>query len=182
MAQNLVNKFFKVVFFTWAFWSVIFSINFDFLWGPFFIFTAKHHYTTYHEILTLPLIVAFTVTIVFVVVLRKMRNPTLLNICAVNVIFLSTLLLSAENYKVAKVTNSARQLGYDRLVQQSFLKSVLYSGHEFQMCVHALLCKDNETWIWSYREMNFFLIPETISRNVGICYHDRITCSKDPKP
>lgn len=68
----------------------------------------------------------------------------------------------SNHVRVQKIT----ELAPDKIETKSFIKSLHNTPKEFQFYTHAIAVKDCKHYAWSYRELDFYGLPNSIARNV----------------
>lgn len=73
--------------------------------------------------------------------------------------------LLAEQRSAARMEERAAALGADCLARHRFWTSLTFWGEEFQWDLHALARIDGEWHGWSYRNDDFYLIPDSAPKD-----------------
>ena len=63
-------------------------------------------------------------------------------------------------------TQKIAELAPDKIETNNFIKSLHNTPKDFQFYTHAIAVKDCKHYAWSYRELDFYELPDSIARNV----------------
>lgn len=159
---------------SWMFW-IAFSAVFNHLFLPGLLFPpllwAMFPFTfRFSGFLALPLVLAVTMAgIVFLALFRSYSlSRPIFQAIAVNAAFLLILFGASEFRKNSIIKALADRAGADCVQINSFVDSVQHLGSKPAFHPHAAYRRGNEVYLWSYRNQNFFPVPETISRNIEL--------------
>lgn len=107
--------------------------------------------------IVLGLLGAVAVVVAMAAMARQLLRVSLIPALAVAIILLLAL---AERRSAARMEARAAELHADCLVRHSFRESLGFWGEEFQWDLHASARIKGEWYGWSYREDDFYRIPE----------------------
>jgi hypothetical protein len=162
----------KIVLATWLFWLAVSSWNFGLLGGLLLLPVLPlspavlDYYGRFLDFLFLPIGLAAAVAVVFIA-RRGRGRSTIVTTALANAIFLATLLLAAEGWRYVVMHRALAAAEPDCWYARSFVSSIALGGKEFNTSSHALYRKANRVFVWSYRDIGFFEVPETTYRNLG---------------
>lgn len=97
------------------------------------------------------------------------RAPLVVHVTVLFSIFGGVFLVWAESRRSHLMEAAIAAIAPDCSRQSSFLGSMRSAGAWPQFFVHAILKKGSSTQIWSYREMKFVDLPESVRANVEGC-------------
>jgi hypothetical protein len=115
------------------------------------------------HIIGLPLLVAIIVSVLSAIRLRSIGTfwPS---ICST--IFVLAFIAVAEAQLYILTSRAADRLLPECLVQRSFLHSLKISGADIQFDLHSTAIKNGKMYAWSYRLGDFYLVPDSVIKNV----------------
>lgn len=157
-----------------AFW-IIFSIALGQPWILSFIFPPLSIMSSIimvvkYQFLLLTIIASFITSILLLFILK--RKTSISNKMVQAIIFNSTFLASFiglnEYIKNKKIQELLSQSGAECAVINSFIGSAFRLGNQPAFIPHAAYRKGGRVYVWSYRQNDFFPIPDTISRNIDL--------------
>jgi hypothetical protein len=85
-----------------------------------------------------------------------------------NFLFLVFFLLSANYYKNILILDRLQKYNVNYAYVNSFLYSVYIASEEYQFNSHAAFYKDGKLYLWSYRDLDFYICPESAKNNISI--------------
>ncbi|MDR7220095.1 hypothetical protein [Aminobacter aminovorans] len=157
----------------WGFWAAVSLWNFEFLGGlavPALLLVLPDFYLKYWNFVEWPVLVSLFCACMAggLVHLMAPSVPLGSKVLVVNIVLLCVLVLSADFRKNHLMDAAVRAANAECFGSRSVISSVGIAGEEFQFDVHAVYRKGSEVFVWSYRDLSFFKIPETISRNLNL--------------
>lgn len=159
---------------SWAFWiALAAAFNPLFLPGllvPPLLGVMVPYALNFSGFLALPMALAATMSgVVYLALFRaySLSRP-IFQAIAVNGTFLLILVGASESRKNDVIMTLADKAGAECLQINSFVDSFRYLGSEPASHPHAAYRKGAEVQLWSYRNQNFFPVPEAISRNIEL--------------
>ncbi len=159
---------------TYLFWTVFSFCNFNFFFVfifPPLIFVGNNIYTKFIPFILPSFIFSVVVTIIFFYVfnmfkiLNKYKKifPILLNF-----IFLFFFICSSTIYRNILIQDELIKYNVKYAFVNSFITSLKIAGKEWQFDSHAAFYKDDNLYLWSFRDMNFYLCPRSVMNNISI--------------
>jgi hypothetical protein len=91
---------------------------------------------------------------------RLLRGPTFVAVAMLGS------LLSVGAYADRLRSQAVMAFGPDRVIEHSFLTSLREAPREFQFFLHVAAMKNCVPYAWSYREMDFYRLPDKAVQNV----------------
>lgn len=161
----------KAILATWLFWLAISFWNPGLLGAlpllPVLPLTpaALNYYGRFLDFLFLPIGLAAAMAAIFIVRRARGRSTIVTTVLA-NAIFLATLLLAAEGWRYIAMHRALAAAEPDCWYVRPFITSIAIGGREFNHASHALYRKGDQIFVWSYRDVGFFEVPETTYRNL----------------
>ena len=168
----MMKCLFRVLLVSWVFWTVVSFYNFSFLSGliiPIIWPFLGNSYLQFLPFALLPLVGALVAMVIAMVGLRLVKaRPLLGAVVLVNLAFLAAFVGVAELQRAQLMDRAIAEANPDCFKTRSFGSSLASAGNEFGSNPHAVYRKDGRFFVWSYRDLGFFEIPETISRNLNL--------------
>jgi hypothetical protein len=85
-----------------------------------------------------------------------------------NFLFLTFFLLSANYYKNILILDRLQKHNINYAYVNSFLYSIGIAAEEYQFNSHAAFYKNGNLYLWSYRDLEFYICPENARNNIAI--------------
>lgn len=172
-------RFLTALIVTYLFWAAFSLVNFDFLAAlplPILFIAPADSYLKFSDFLAKPLLTAALAATLFGIIIgvinRRLYGSNVMRYLTpilVNLVFLTTFLVSAERAKTAAIAVAMLGRSPDCMVVSSFFDSVRNAGQEFQLHPHALFTENGKMYHWSYAKLSFFEGQERYNKNFE-CY------------
>jgi len=161
----------KILLPTWLFWAAVSLLNFSFLGGlaiPPLLFLGDFYLKSLSFAIWPAVVASCAATVIAIRLFRNGKGSLVNKTIGINAIFLVAFLASAEVRTAIAMRTAAQELRFDCFDGRPFFVSLLRAGEEFQFRPHAVGNIGSEFYLWSYRDMRFFPVPESIWKNLEL--------------
>lgn len=155
---------------TWLCGAALSLLNFDLLAGlaiPPLLF--DEFYSRFSHLAAIPLLIAGAGSgaLTWLLFRRDFSNASVKSV-AINAFFYVTFLIVADHLGRCEMREQAAALGAECTAGQSLLASISRHGEEVQDNPHAVAIANGQVLIWSYREMRFFPVDQSLWQNLNL--------------
>ncbi|WP_428737696.1 hypothetical protein [Sulfurimonas sp.] len=163
----------KTLLQTYLFWALFSFYNINLL-GAFLIppllLLVPDFYAKFFPFLVLPFIISLLLTSLTTFLTYRYWSQYIKGYSplAYNFLFLVFFLLSANYYKNILILDRLQKYNVNYAYVNSFLYSVYIASEEYQFNSHAVFYKNEKLYLWSYRDLDFYICPENARNNISI--------------
>ena len=156
---------------TWLFWATFaVATNPTFFGGLIFpplLLPLPDFYLRWLDFILIPAALGAVAASIVSMVIQRWDFPVsrLLAVLGANAAFLAVFLAAAEVRSAMLMDGGGQSECFDRT---AFVTSLGFAGHEFQTDVHAVRIRGGTVEFWSYSELGWYSVPETIYRNIDV--------------
>lgn len=104
------------------------------------------------------------ITAIFCLRIAALRPYTVI---VSGLVLLASSIVIGEHLSRTAICASASEFGMDNVTRNSFLWSVANTGFEFQSEIHAMARRGEDYFGWSYSEMDWYALPDTVWINIS---------------